>query len=197
MSRSAESPASRGEDSETAQETSQGTEQQTERAGSGGARSGAASETRASVLSTIAEALKTPPVGLILIELLIDQTPSGQVDAPAELHNRIERCMLGSDTMVTAGIDRLLVIKRQMAAPAETEGFALRLLNALGGPILGGDEPVTCHSAIGVAVSHAGDQPEDLLRYAEHALGDARMLGGDMVVFFEDADRALLPGGSQ
>lgn len=164
---------------------------------SGNGRDTDATRTREEVVGALAIAMETVPIGLVLIELRIESETGNTIEADdetrAELGSRIARCLTDSDELLTPNVDRFLIIKRQLTAPAETEGFALRLLNALGGPLHGGPAKGICHSTIGVAVSHAKDDAEDLLRYAEHALADAHLLGGDLVVCFEDADRELLP----
>lgn len=148
------------------------------------------------IIALLTPAMAEPPVGLVLIELRVETETGTEIphdkDLGDELRSRIGRCLDENDLLLAAGQDRLLVIKRDLRAPAETEGFALRLLNALGGPVRIGNRSGTCQSAIGVAVSHPDDTPAELLRYAEYALEDAGMLGGDMVVCFEDADRELL-----
>ncbi|MEM7324752.1 MAG: diguanylate cyclase [Actinomycetota bacterium] len=152
---------------------------------------------RDQVLEAVASALSNGPVGLVLVELWVEGENGEPIDPGAEtrreLATRLSRCLDNSDELLTANVDRQLIIKRNLSAPAETEGFALRLLNALGGPVNGGPTRGVCHSTIGVAVSHASDGAEDLLRHAEHALTDAHLLGGDIVVCFEDEDREILP----
>ena len=153
--------------------------------------------TRQHVLDTLRVAMKSVPIGLVLIELRVEAESGKLIETDdnvrAELKNRLARCLTESDELLVTNVDRFLIIKRELSAPAETEAFAMRLLNTLGGPLHQGPTKGICHSTIGVAVSHATDDAEDLLRYAEHALADAHMLGGDLVVCFEDADRELLP----
>lgn len=148
------------------------------------------------MLGAVDIAITSAPIGLVLIELRIESDTGESITTDdairSELQKRIALCLTESDELLAANVDRFLIIKRHLSAPAETEGFALRLLNTLGGPLRDGRTTGICHSTIGVAVSHAKDSAQDLLRYAEHALADAHMLGGDLVVCFEDADRELL-----
>lgn len=153
--------------------------------------------TRRHVLAALQTAMKSVPVGLVIIELRIEAGTGKLIDTDEDLRAEVERrlvaCLTESDELVSANVDRFLIVKRKLSGPAETEGLALRLLQAIREPRPDKPEQRTIQSAIGVAVSHAKDDAEDLLRYAEHALADAHMLGGDRVVCFEDADRELLP----
>lgn len=151
---------------------------------------------RNEVLERIAERLENPPVGLVLLEVLVDVDEIGGPIASdlidAAIVHRIDKETGDGDVVLATGPKRLTIIKSGMTAPAEAEGFAMRIQAGLQAPMLVGEGRVTCQSAIGVAVSRSGDTAEPLVRYAEHALGDARMLGGDMVVAFDDQDRDLL-----
>lgn len=151
---------------------------------------------RTEILAPIGEALTDPPVGLVLIEVAIDPIEIGS--APDDrllmqsVEDRIGRETGPRDAIIAAGSRRLTIVKPGLTAPAEAEGFALRIHAALRAAMLVGEGRVRCQAAIGVAVSRADDTPALLVRFAEHALVDARMLGGDTVVAFDDQDRDLI-----
>lgn len=162
----------------------------------GGARQGDP-DRRSALIEATELALATPPVGLVLIELLIETDQPEPASDPELLEKVIDQQIaeLSGDDDRLLATDRncLAVVKSSMTAPAEAEGFAYRLQSLLATPLIVGEARTSYQAAIGVAVSRAGDTAIDLVRYVEHALGDARMLGGDMVVVFDDQDRDLLP----
>ena len=137
----------------------------------------------------MADGLATPPVGLVLVATTpragSDEPPSPGVRGPL-LDAALARQLAPGDRSLVIGA-HLAVVRAGLTAPAEAEGLAYRLHGALSSPV--GAGPAV---AIGVAVSRRGDDPADLVRYAEHALGDALVLGGDLVVVFDDGDRQLL-----
>lgn len=151
---------------------------------------------RATVVEHVASGLETPPVGLVLLEVLIETDEStGPIEQAALYETFIGRVSTETgpeDSILVTGQDRFTIIRPGLTAPAEAEGFAYRIQAALRPTMLIGNDRVSCQTSIGVAVSRTGDTPEHLIRFAEHALGDARMLGGDMVVAFDDQDRDLL-----
>lgn len=168
---------------------------------SGGDRSGENSDAasfcdQTEVIAAIAAALENPPIGLVLLDILIQTDevggPVGHDLLWQTLHGRVRKETGPDDAVLKTGTQRLTIIKSGLRAPAEAEGFALRVLAGLRSPMLVGEGRVTCQTAIGVAVSRAGDRAAPLVRYAQHALDDARMLGGDRVVAFDDQDRDLI-----
>jgi predicted signal transduction protein with EAL and GGDEF domain len=148
----------------------------------------------AALLERVAEAVGAPPVGLLFVELQLNSPDDSHVAVDELLLARFEAVVDAADIVVGPGPNRVAVIRQAMTAPAEAEGTARRLHGVLSGPVAinRAGESVTCQAAIGVAVSLTGDSANDLVRYARHALDDARMLGGDTVVVFDDDDRDLL-----
>lgn len=140
---------------------------------------------RTEVLEHIALGLRNQPVGVIALD--VEPGPVATEIAPT-----VEAIVGEPDAVLQLGPHRLVVIKPGLIAPAEAEGLTLRLRQEIVDQPVGSDTDERRRATIGVAVSHAEDGPADLLRYAEHAIGDARMLGGDRVVFFDDPDRELL-----
>jgi predicted signal transduction protein with EAL and GGDEF domain len=136
---------------------------------------------RVELVSEIERAFGAPPAGLLLIDL---QTPE-QADVV------VDEAEPGDRVLVTGPTSRA-IIRAAITAPAEADGLALRLHSALTEPVLVEGRQVSREAAIGVATSLDGDTAEQLLRYAEHGLDDAAMLGGNRVVVFDDEDRQLL-----
>ncbi len=149
------------------------------------------------IAHAIEQSLGGAPVGLVLIELLVDTDivtePVETATFQAAVSARIAGLTGDDDTILSDDPYRLAIVKPGLTASAEAEGFAYRVQASLADPLpIGPSSTTACQAAIGVAVSRRGDRAADVVRYAEHALGDARMLGGDMVVPFDDQDRDLL-----
>ena len=120
--------------------------------------------------------------------------PPGPADDPFGCTHAVEhlRRRFPKATVVAVDRDRLAVLMASLRAPAEAEATANQVWSTLTGPFTVAGDAVDLAVAVGVAVSHPGDRAGDVIRYADHALMDATMLGGDGVVAFEDADRDLL-----
>lgn len=132
------------------------------------------------LIEPIGKALDNQPVGLVLIEL----TPVDGV-----LHwDGVRKLVDGEhgplDRTFELGPNRMAVVKAGLTAPAQAEGYSLRVHEAIRT-----EHP--CRVAIGVAVSRSGDAPSVLLRLAVQALEDALVVGGDTVAVFDDRDRDL------
>lgn len=163
----------------------------------GGEGHGLAVVDRHGLMAHIDNALTRPPVGVLLVEW--DPVPGLRVGSPARAaYDPIAAAVLAGagpgDVIVSGGPGLVALIRPAMTAPAEAEGLAHRIVahfQPTGERI---DDP-TPTWAIGVAVSHCSDSGEALLRYAEHALSDAQLLGGNRVVPFDDLDRLLLAPG--
>lgn len=164
---------------------------------SGSADDRTASQSDAAVLERVAEALASQPAGVVLIEFVIEHDGESAIEGRTVddlINARLEVVVEPSAIVAGPAVDQVAIIRRAMSAPAEAESVAFRLHELLSGPVtIGPDGEVAfCRAAIGVAVSRAGDTAPALLGYAQHALADARMLGGDTVVVFDDIDRDLL-----
>jgi hypothetical protein len=149
---------------------------------------------RDSLIDHIDDALAHPPVGVLLAEW--DAVPSLRVGPPDEAaYDPVAVAILAGtrpdDLIVSGGPGLVAVVRQAMTSPAEAEGLAYRIVarfRPTGDPV---DDPPPAW-AIGVATSHRSDTAADLLRWAEHALSDAQLLGGDRIAAFDDTDRLLL-----
>ncbi|MEM7272897.1 MAG: diguanylate cyclase [Actinomycetota bacterium] len=157
-----------------------------ERDGHGGQRDGGA------LLSIVTDRLASPPIGVILVEVRTERPADDRRSGDRDDAVALAGLVAPGATVVTLDTDRLAVVLGPLTAPAEAEATAHRLWEALTDRTVPGNGQVGPQAAIGVAVSRTGDEPEDLIRYADHALTDATMLGGDGVVPFDDGDRDLL-----
>jgi len=153
---------------------------------------------RQGLQARIDEGLALPPIGVLLIEWDAVPGPTVESTRPAA-QDPIVGAVLAeagpADTVVSTGPGQLGLVRRALTAPAEAESQAHRIAARFRAAGDRPDAPAPTW-AIGVAVSHRSDTAADLLRYAEHALTDAQLLGGDRVVPFEDADRLLLDAGA-
>ncbi len=142
----------------------------------------------------------TGPTGLLMIHLDAIDAVTIPVDDPGDLgerllkaaYNRVTSLLKGPDRTLRVGLDEIAVIRAGMQAPAEAEGLALHLSEALKKPFELDAISATCPFAIGVAATLQGDDARDLIRFAEHALSNAVVLGRNQMVAFDDADRELL-----
>ena len=147
------------------------------------------------VIERINESLDTPPVGVVLIETTIDATYKNAPDQKLidnAIVTKIRQETGSKDIVLLLGPDQVVIVKQAMIAPAEAEGCALRIQARLQPSMIVGEGRLSVQTAIGVATSHSSDTAEALFGYAVHALNDARMLGGERVVAFDDQDRDLL-----
>lgn len=142
--------------------------------------------------------LRQPPLGLILVRPGVP--PMDDIEdrmalvrpAVRATMNRIVERSADRDVIALIESDLVLLARPGLTAPAETEALARRLHTDLGQPLILDDEVIRCTITIGAAVSAPGDTGAALLGYARHALEDARALGGDRVVVFDDLGRQLL-----
>ncbi len=153
-----------------------------------------------SIVDHLTIALNRPPVGLVIV----GWAPTG--DGTDPYVHRVERsivfaataCANRSDVLAGAAPDRLAIIRPAIEAPAATEGLAHRIVQRLDtelelAAVEAGRERIEW--AVGVAVSHGDDGPDDLLRYATAALDDAWARGGRRLAVFDDEDRGLFEAG--
>lgn len=147
---------------------------------------------RTDLLSELVDALQTPPAGVILIEIDLGQSTDSDERVAEVFAGRIAEQTEPDDITLVTSSRGFALIRSAITSPAEAEGLAFRVHKALTEPIPVDGEKVTCDAAIGVATSLAGDTNGELLHYAEHALGDSKILGGDRVIVFDDEDRELL-----
>ncbi len=143
--------------------------------------------------------MATQPVAVLLVEVAVavevDATAGGRADrllAERAGQDRLPGGLRPTDAVIGIAAGRVAVVRAGLSAPAEAEGLAYRLRTDLADRSPTEAGPAIRLVAIGTATSRAGDTGHDLLRYAEHAIADALVLGDGRVVSFDDADRDLL-----
>lgn len=123
------------------------------------------------------------PVGLILCE------PDGvHPEAIAEELSRVLGPELHDEDLRFIINDEVIAIVRDpVRAPAETEGLS-RLVH---GSLVewAADQPTDLTFSTGMAVTLGEDTAADLMIHADHALCEARVLGPNALVMFDDEDR--------
>jgi len=115
--------------------------------------------------------------------------PSALIDS---LAHHFCRQLAPSDFTARIGDDDLVIVRPSLQAPAEMEGLGLRLVESLQHPLEIDDDQISIAISAGVATSHRGDEAKELLGYAQFALSDAKALGRNQLVAFDDEDRELL-----
>ena len=96
------------------------------------------------------------------------------------------------DFTARLGDDDYLIVRGPLAAPAAIESVGLNLVSAMNKPLTVGPVDLVCQVSVGVATSGEGDSARRLLRFAQYALDDAKALGRNRMVAFDDLDRDLL-----
>lgn len=150
---------------------------------------------RRALIEAIDGAMASQPVGVLLVELRVQQRSGQQTDphfADRSMREGLLDGLLSSDVVIEVEAGRIAIVRAGLSAPAEAEGLAYRLRAALADRTEVGPVPAILLVAIGAATSRSGDTGQELLRYAEHAVGDALLLGEGNVVAFDDGDRDLL-----
>ena len=97
------------------------------------------------------------------------------------------------DTVARFGGDEFIVLLKGLDLVDDAVGVANRILERISEPYRIGGEDLNISASIGVAVSFPrGDQPEDLLRHADHAMYQAKTSGKSRI-HIHPFDRWLIP----
>lgn len=97
-----------------------------------------------------------------------------------------------ADFTARIGDDDFLIIRAPLIAPAEIESVGLELVETMSTPLSLDSGQYPCTVSIGVATSRDGDSARTLLQFAQYALDDAKALGRNQMIAFDDEDRELL-----
>ncbi|MEL6983187.1 MAG: hypothetical protein AAFO29_12250, partial [Actinomycetota bacterium] len=99
------------------------------------------------------------------------------------------------DRILASDQNQVAVVCSALRGPASAEALADRIARHLAIELdrlsIATDEPMV-RWAIGVVVGRTSDEPADLLRHAETALGDAWLLGGGQAVSFDEGKRGVI-----
>lgn len=107
--------------------------------------------------------------------------------ALAEVGSRLVEAAGPDATTARLRSDEFAVVLPELTDPAEAVRTASRLLAAVREPITVDESRVEVTASVGIAFGRAGDEPEDLLRDADHAMAIAKEAGGDRSETFSEA----------
>jgi diguanylate cyclase (GGDEF)-like protein/PAS domain S-box-containing protein len=104
---------------------------------------------------------------------------------------RIGRCLQPGDTVARLGGDEFTVILTGTAEVGQVEQSAQQIVEVLRAPFRIGIEQVNVSASVGITLYPGdGDQPEQLMRNADHAMYRAKGAGRNRLAFFEPTMQA-------
>ncbi len=103
--------------------------------------------------------------------------------------DRIRLSLRPGDAVARLGGDEFAVLLRGPVDPGSAGVVAERLLRLLREPVRIDNEEVRPSASVGIAIREEGDKVEDLLRYADAAMYEAKGLGRDQWVCFDQRMR--------
>jgi diguanylate cyclase (GGDEF)-like protein len=152
---------------------------------------------RRELMTSIGEALadtttSEPAVSLMLIDLdgfkVINDSLGHAVgdDMLARIADRIRGQLRPGDVAARLGGDEFAVLLYP-APPALAQALAEQLRRLMTEPVHVADRSLAVSASIGLAAARAGDRAEDLLRHADLAMYEAKRLGKNRVVTFDES----------
>ncbi|MEJ5255542.1 MAG: bifunctional diguanylate cyclase/phosphodiesterase [Acidimicrobiales bacterium] len=133
------------------------------------------------------------PVAVILVDLdgfrSVHEGYGRQVAdcALVEVGDRLTGVAGPDATTARLRSDEFAVVLPAVDDPAEAVRTASRLLAAVREPITVDGSRIELTASLGVAFGRSGDEPEDLLRDADHAMAIAKEAGGDRIETYSEA----------
>ncbi|HWS36266.1 MAG TPA: GGDEF domain-containing protein [Actinoplanes sp.] len=91
---------------------------------------------------------------------------------------RLRTCVRTEDTVARLGGDEFVVITEDLRDKVDAVLVAERIIAVLNEPVTIGGHELRTPVSIGIALSRAGDSPDDVLRYADSAMYSAKRAGG-------------------
>jgi diguanylate cyclase (GGDEF)-like protein len=91
---------------------------------------------------------------------------------------RLKVCVRTEDTVARLGGDEFVVVAEDLRELADALRIAERIVAALNEPVLHGEHELRTPASIGIALSEAGHNPDDVLRHADTAMYTAKRNGG-------------------
>jgi diguanylate cyclase (GGDEF)-like protein len=91
--------------------------------------------------------------------------------------DRLRYCLRDSDTVARFGGDEFAIVVERLAAPADVEITAERIVAEVGRPIEVGPHQTRVTASVGIALNHPGDSADDILREADLAMYTAKTTG--------------------
>ncbi len=104
-----------------------------------------------------------------------------------EIARRLEQTVRNIDTVARLGGDEFVVLMLELALVEESEAILNRILESVQTPIRLGAETVVVGASIGICLypGPGGDNPDELLRYADQALYLAKQRGKNRYCFWD------------
>ena len=103
-----------------------------------------------------------------------------------EMAGRLQRCLRGGDTVARLGGDEFVLLLLGLERVEECESALQRVLQAVAAPVVVDDQVLMVSASIGVAVyPFDSDEPDALLRNADHAMYQAKQAGRNRYCFYE------------
>jgi diguanylate cyclase (GGDEF)-like protein len=104
-----------------------------------------------------------------------------------EVAKRLSNCLREMDTAARFGGDEFIVLLEQ-ASGEKAAAIATRIIQALSEPFCVGETHTKLTSSIGIALSNLPyKRPDDLLRFADHAMYKSKQKGEGRYTLFEPA----------
>ncbi len=94
-----------------------------------------------------------------------------------DVGRRLQKALRGQDTLARLGGDEFAVVMPGLRRLEEAKGLAQRLIDAVAAPFLIDEHSLTVGLSIGIASSNAGSTAEELLRFGDMALYEAKRNG--------------------
>jgi diguanylate cyclase (GGDEF)-like protein len=91
--------------------------------------------------------------------------------------DRLRYCLRDSDSVARFGGDEFAIVVERLAAPADVEITAERIVAEVGRPIEVGPHQTRVTASVGIALNHPGDSADDILREADLAMYTAKTTG--------------------
>ena len=110
--------------------------------------------------------------------------------------DRLKDCLRDSDTVARFGGDEFAIIVERLAAPADVEITAERIVAEVGRPIEVGPHQTHVTASVGIALNHTGDSADDILREADLAMYTAKTTGKGRHVLAGSGHRLSEPAES-
>lgn len=93
---------------------------------------------------------------------------------------RLQLCVRESDTVARVGGDEFIILLDEISRPDDVNAVAAKILDALSGPAMHGDQCLTFSASIGISCyPRDGEYPERLLANADAAMYRAKESGGN------------------
>ncbi|GAA1592336.1 hypothetical protein GCM10009828_016610 [Actinoplanes couchii] len=92
--------------------------------------------------------------------------------------DRLRGCVRTEDTVARLGGDEFVVMTEDLHDKVDAVLVAERIITALNEPVFVAGHELRAPASVGIALSRAGDSPDDVLRYADSAMYAAKRAGG-------------------